>query len=804
MKKIGLLHAALLMAVAAVAQQTDFTLRGHVKSDQGPDLPNAVFALYKVTDSSFVRGTVATADGSFEMRHVQPGNYLAKLTFTGFQPFWTSLGVTGDADLPAYTLKPDGKQLQSVTVSGRRPVIEQHLDATTLTINDLVRKEAANSYEIMRFAPNLYISDNEDNITMAGKDMLQVMINGRVQRMTGRDLVKLLKSIPSSQVESVDLMSNPSSKYDVQGNTGIINIRLKRTDQVGVVDNINLSHSQATHSLGDLSNSLNYANGRFYLTTYLAYHYGHYVTRYNEDALITTAGSPYNLQINNTHLDQWSDPVIKLGLDYSLTSHSTIGAQAEHERSTNTASYYTLTAVGQPGHNPDSSIATNSREPNTRTWNTYNLNYRYHSDHGSELTFDADRSYYKKDDNNTLTNTILKGGGSYPGSINDYNINTQVDLLTFKTDYTKNFRSQVKLEAGAKMSIVRTRNDQLTSDMESGNFKLDSLLSNNYDYHEHIESAYLNFGKSFKKWGFQGGLRYEITQSKGVSTSLYGTSTEKPDTAYGNLLPSVFINYNPTSKSSFRLSFVQRIKRPSYEDLNPFSYQVDEFTYYYGNPGLRVQKNSNLELDYNFRNKLNLAATYVYTTDYFATIFYQQGGIFYQSIENTGYSANLNLNVSYPIQFAKWWSAENKVNGFYSHFRGPLLAGYLNEGMWSYNLYTSQRFVLPGENILRVTARYTAPQLRLYNHDASSGSVSVSVGRQIIRKQGLIRIGVSDIFDTQRQLTTVHFGSLNYVQDNTWESRTVFAEFSLKLGGSKLKQHSDHQTGNAEERSRTK
>jgi iron complex outermembrane recepter protein len=803
MKKFLLLGIQLLLMIQAFSQNA--AIKGEIKNHEGKPLGDAVVSIHRTTDSALVKAVLTGQAGQFAMEGVKAGQYILRVTHVSYDAFWVNPFTVPETGLAvdAIALQPKSGKLAEVIVAARKPVVDQRIDGTVINITDQVRREAPNAFEVLRFAPNVNLSDNEDGIEMTGKSMVDVMLNGKLVRMSARDLIKLLKSIPSSSVAQVDVLSNPSSKYDVQGNTGIINIKLRRTD-VGTNGNVSVGHTKGANHMGDLSLGLNHGIGNFYLTGYTAYHHGTYQTKYTENRLAGQgSGNPFVLDRSNVHWDKWSDPVLRLGMDWYISPRHTIGALVEMEKSTNTASYNTLTNIGRPNAPYDSSIFTSSFSPNTRKWNTYNLNYRYADTMGREFNFDIDRSYYDKIDDNTINNEFRKPGSSVNGPANMFRTNTIIDIFTFKADYVRNYKSKLKLEAGAKFSLVRTDNDQLARYMGPGGIKTDTSRTNDFRYDEKIQAVYGNVSKSIRKWGFQAGLRIEYTISDGLATNLNKTSIRKPDTSYLNVLPSLFVNYSGLKNHSFRFSFVQRIKRPGYDDLQPFDYQIDQFLYHLGNPSLRVQKNSNVELNYSFKNKLNVTAGYVYTTDYFNTIFFQQQGIVYERMENTGESRNFNLNLSYPLRPAKWWSSENRVTVFNNHFKGPLLEGYLDEGKWSYTLYTSQRFILPGENILRITARYTAPQQRLYFMDGESASVSASLGRQIFKKKGLFRIGISDIFFTQRTNTDVNFGSLQYTQKNRWESRSVFMEFSLRFGSNKIKEMRERQTSNAEERGRT-
>lgn len=809
MKKILIYCLLMLIINSAIGQTKDsLFIKGKINAPDGSKLTGAVASLLSVKDSSLLRGAATDENGNFSFNKLSAGEYLIKASFIGFDGFLTEPIILSDSgiNLPAIALKNANVTLAAVVVSSQKPLIEQRVDATVLNINELVLKEAANAYEVLRFAPNVNLSDNEDNVEMNGKNYVEIMLNGKLVRLTGRDLVKLLKSIPSQSVSQVDIISNPSAKYDVQGNAGIINIKMKKVVNAGFNGNASVSHIKSVNNMGDLSASLNYGRGKLYITNYLAYHYGKYRTRYNETRLSNPVINPILLRRNNINIDNWRDPVLRTGIDLYLNPRHTIGGIIELERSSNKTGYTTFTDIGKSGMEADSSIFASSSAPNVRNWNTYNLNYRFTDTSGSEFNFDIDRSYYKKTNDNTIkTGSNSSIGAPYKtGPAFLFNSLEIIDLLTFKADYSKSYSSKFKLEAGLKSSFVDNKKDQLAEIMVNNSVKTDTGSTNYFKYTERINAAYATVGQKYKKWSYQVGVRFEHTNSIGISTSLKGIKINKPDTAYLNVLPSAYLSFLPNKKHSLRVSFIQKIKRPNYEDLEPVDYQIDQFYFHLGNPSLRVQKNANLELNYSYKNKLNLIASYVYTTDYFTDVLYQEQGILFERKDNTGQLKSFNFNASYPIRPTEWWSADNRVTVFNNRFTGPLLEGYLDEGKWSYTVYTSQRFAIAKEYILRLTARYNAPQQRLYFFDESSGSVSLSFGKQILKKKGTVRIGFSDIFQQQRTNTRVDFGSLQYSQRNTWESRSVSLDFSLRFGSNKIKQPRERETGNSDEKGRTK
>ena len=243
--------------------------------------------------------------------------------------------------------------LKEVIIKGQQPVVQQKADRTIIVVNEGVRKLADNAMQLIALAPGLTISDNEDAIQLSGKDGVEVMINNKLVKLSGRDLVKLLKSMPSGSVSQVEIMANPSAKYDVTGNTGLLNIVTKNNELTGFNGNVDLETSQSIHNMSDLSSTFNYGSDHLALTAYLGYHSGNYPTQYTEARQLE---SGFLNQQNHTD-ERWSDPIFRLAGDYFLGSKQTISALIEQERSNNHGGYLTNSAT------PDSTYTTTSVKP---------------------------------------------------------------------------------------------------------------------------------------------------------------------------------------------------------------------------------------------------------------------------------------------------------------------------------------------------------------------------------------------------------------------------------------------------------
>ncbi|RKR82127.1 outer membrane receptor protein involved in Fe transport [Mucilaginibacter gracilis] len=744
------LSLLLLCSLSTFAQ-----VSGKVTDEKGQPLPGAVIKIYHTVKP--VKVTITDNEGHFDYNGT--ADYLIT-TYTGFLPDTVKTLKPG----MLIRLRPDTKTLKEVSIVSRQPIIRQETDRTVISVNAQVKKLADNGLEILNLAPGITVSDNEDAILMSGKSEVQIMINDKVVKMTPRDLAKMLKAMPSGSIKQVEFLSNPPAKYEVNGNTGIINIKTNGVVK-GLTGNVDYSTSQGTNNWTDLSGLLNYGAGKLAISGYGAWHRGGYLTQNTKVRQL----NPGTLDQQTSSLDKWSDPVFRIAADYAISHNSTFGGIVEREASTNTGSYDTYSQQGA------NSYQTSSRNPNVRHWNTYNLNYRYSDTLGTDMSIDLDRADFYKNGNITLLTT------GQPRL--NYQTATGIRISTLKTDYSHAWKNKLKLEAGLKIAGVQTDNTQ---------------DANVFHYHENIRAVYTSLSRSNAHWGWQLGLRAEQTEAKGEAGSLV-----KPDTSYLNLLPSAYLTYTPTGKHHFRLSLSRRIRRPDYSDLQPFTYVLDPLNQQTGNPGLRVQRNDQAELTYTFDDRITLVSSYNHSTDYFSTVYRQSGDILVESPANTGTMNTLNFDLNYPLKIAKWWNMLNKANIGNDHFSGELFQGRLDQGKWRYQFSTSQRITLPGKYQLQLSGRYTSASQNLIYSQQSTANASASIGRKFFNDQASLRIGISDIFKTQRNYTSVNFGSLQYTDLGTFESRRVSLNFSWRFGNNKVRQTRERNRGDEDEKGRS-
>lgn len=710
-----------------------------------------------------IKATLTDGEGKFDLAR-QATYYV--FSYTGYKND-TIRRAHSDIRL---IMVPDARQLNEVAVTSSRPVLKQEADRTIITVNSTIKKLASNVLEVINLAPALTVNDNEEAILMSGKSEVQVMINDKVVKLTPRDLAKMLKAMPVGSITAIEVMTNPPAKYEVNGNTGLINIRTNAV-QKGINGNLDYSTSQGVSNWSDLSGLLNYGNGKFALNGYGGWHTGGYQTK---DA-ITRSLSSGILNQQTIHLDKWNDPIIRLTFEYQLNRNSIIGGLVEREQSHNTATYST-----DSQQIPGASYSTTGDVPFLQRWTTFNINYRFNDTVGNELTADLDKADYHRDNHTSVFTT------NQPPL--DYHTLTNININTVKTDYTHRWKNGTKLESGVKFGDVQTNDNQ------NGNL---------FSYRERIISAYASLNRNFEKWNIEVGLRGEQTSAQGTGKPVSGAIITKPDTNYLNILPAIYLTYLLNDKNNFRLSVNRRVKRPDYDDLQPITYEVDPLNYTTGNPGLRVQQNDVAELTYTYDNRISVIGSYTRSSDYFNQVIQQSGDVLYHLSANAGTMKSWNIDVNLPFKAARWWNMLYKLNIANDQFTGQQFQGFLNEQKWHYQLSMTQRINLPGQYLLQFGARFTSASLNLIYYKQSDANTTVSISKKFFNDQALVKIGASDLFDTQRNYTAVNFGTLRYTDLGSYESRRISLSLSWKFGNQKIRQTAERVNGDAEEKERS-
>ncbi|TDH23224.1 TonB-dependent receptor [Segetibacter sp. 3557_3] len=793
-----------LLAITGVVAQSNFVITGTVKDQQGNPLRQASVSLLRAKDSSIVKAEVSNENGRYELSAAAEQAYLLLFTMVGYENNYTSQFKLEADRTTDVSLQTATRILNDVSVTARKPMIEIKADKTIFNVEGSINATGSNALELLQKSPGMRV-DNNDNISMKGKNGVRIYIDGKPSQLDVKDLAAYLRSINSNDIEAIEMISNPSAKYDASGNAGIVNIRLKKNKKYGTNGSVNAGLVQGVTPKGNGSFNLNYRDKLVNLFGNVGTNIGNYQNTIDL----------YRIQ-SDTLFDQKSKSVsnnknynAKAGADYFINSRNTIGFIVNGNISSSDWANDSRTSVSDATSKQfvKTLDATNSVNGNRVNFNS-NVNYRYADTSGKEINVDADYGLFRGTGRSYQPNHYRDAKGDILYSvINRNNTPTDIDIYTIKADVEMN-KWKGKLGYGAKGSYVKTQNAfELFTD-RSGTPVKDLQRSNRFKYIENVNAAYVNFNRSLgKKFSLQAGLRAEQTNSEGVLKRDDNVVQDDNNIKrhYFNLFPSGALTYNVNSKNTLNITFSRRIDRPSYQDLNPFENKLDELTFEKGNAFLKPQYTNNIELSHTFRSLITSSVGYSHVKDYRAQfIDTANKNATYVQQRNLASQKIYSFNVGSSLPLAKWWSGYVNVYGNYQKFDGEFTNQKIDLSVFGYGGYFQSAFKLGHDYTAEVSGWFNGPGLDGTIRAKAMGAADIGVQKLFMDKKATVKLSVTDVFRTARWGGITNANGLYAKLGGTWESQTIRLNFTYRFGSNQISSARQRKTGLDNEANRIK
>ncbi|TWF32520.1 outer membrane receptor protein involved in Fe transport [Chitinophaga polysaccharea] len=816
-KAIALSVSMLTTALTTIAQNAP-GVGGQITQNGNRPVEFATVTLLKAKDSSLVKGAIADINGKYEFEQVKQGQYLVAAVSVGMNKAYSSAFEVGNGrvSVPAVTLQAVSKALKGVDVTARRPFVEQKADKMVVNVENSITASGGSAMEVLEKSPTITV-DKDGNISMKGKAGVVIMIDGKPTNMTSQDVAELLKSMPAANLDQIELIANPSARYDAAGNAGIINIKLKKNANYGTNGSVNLGGIQGERPRYNGGLNLNHRTAK--MNIFGSYNYSH---RENQQELTVYRSymedgqqKVYDQANNMTQKSNYQGG--KIGADYFLSKGHTIGVMIDLSSNHRFFPTYANTLIGN-GQRVDSILSTNTNYDGKWKRGAYNINYRGVLDStGRELNVDLD---YARNTNRQLTDLYAFSRGTNEklllgSDTSRSNQPSTIDIKTAKIDYIQPLKHQAKLEVGAKVSFVTSDNNARFDSLRMGNWMLDENRTNHFIYKENINAAYINYNRQFKKIGVQLGLRGEQTHISGSSASQKAQQPVlvKNDSTYFNLFPSMALTYNMNKNNTFGLTYSRRIQRPSYDDLNPFEFYLDRYTKQAGNPYLKPQYSNNFEITHTFKQFLITSIGYSHTKDMMTRLLESDvdkstgdSSILRYKYMNVAKSDNFNLNVSMPMPVTKWWTSFTTLSVSYSNFQTVVNNNNVKTASAAFFGRTQHTFTITKKIAAEATFFYVSPQVTeegLFKMKAMS-SLDLGASMKVLNNKGSVKLNVSDIFRTSYFRGDFSNAGRYTAVANRWDSRQVRLSFNYRFGNTNVKAARTRQTGLEAEQSRVK
>lgn len=780
------------------------TIKGRVNDQQNAPAAAATMSLLRATDSSVVKLEVSKTDGTYQFAAVQPGKYLVKATLTGHTPAYSGVLDMDTTDLTAdLTVKKAVAEMRGVTVTAVKPLIEIKADKTIVNVEGTVNATGSDMIELLRKSPGVMV-DKDDNLSMAGKNGVQVFIDGRPSPLSGEDLARYLRSIQSSQVESIQLITNPSARYEAAGNAGIINIILKKNKALGTNGSVAAGWNIGTFPKYNGSLSLNHRSAKLNVFGTAGVSRARNITTMNTyrsipDSVFDQKG---NLEARMTGYNA------KVGADYFVNKQTTIGTIITGNFSDPTLTTFNTTPIAgkKTGEISRILVAGGNNERKSNMINA-NLNFTHNGAKGRVLSLNADYGNYNIKSNQIQPNEYYDPTGQTLLSRTAITMITpaKIDIYSFKADYEQTL-GKGKLEAGGKTGYVKTDNDFQQYD---NNLVKDLDRSNRFFYKENINAAYVNYSRAFKGFMIQAGLRAENTNIEGISSAFKneGNGHQPYDSSfkrhYTDLFPSASVTFNKNPMSQLSVTYSRRIDRPSYQQLNQFELRLSDYYSMRGNVNLRPQYTNSFGITHTYKYKLTTSLNYSIVKDMFTQVTDTTDiSKSFVTLRNLASQKVLNLNVSYMFRKGNFTSVMN-ASANYSSYKANIDNRRISQDAFGFGSFMQNSLSFAKTWTGELTGFYYAPTLMMgVMRTKGMWSTDAGIQKKVWNGKATIKASVSDIFRSLRYRATTDFSGQRTTNDIRFESRMFKLNFTYRFGSSTVKAARQRSTGADDENKR--
>jgi iron complex outermembrane recepter protein len=788
--KISILSICLFLFLSGAMAQNAGKISGSIlKNDKPAD--GATISLLRAKDSATVKLSASNKEGQYVFENIAEGKYLLSITAIGHRKAWSSVvelsSQAPTVQVPAITLIPVSKDLADVTVTSKKSLIEQRIDRTILNVDASITNIGTSALEVLEKAPGVTV-DRDGNISLKGKEGVMIMVDGRPTQLSGPDLANLLRNMNSSQLDQIEIMTNPPARYDAAGTSGIINIKTKKAITAGFNGSASLAYSQGRYPKTNEGFNFNYRNAKLNLFSNLSHNYQKrfqtlWLDRNILDDVDNSIIRIFNQQSNRVGTGNAYSA--RMGIDFFADKKTTLGALVNLNASEMTSSNPNITNISNASKELQS--VTNALVNSDRDWKSIsaNLNFRRILDKkGKEITSDIDYVKHSSDDDLFMVNSYTDAAGDPLSKADTLTglLPQEINVYSARIDYLHPLKKDARFEAGVKTSIVRTDNNARYDSIQYGQVIPDLNRSNHFIYEENINAAYLNLSTPLsKKITAQFGLRVENTNAKGRQKS----TGENFDRHYTQLFPTAYFQYKANDNNNFGVNFGRRVRRPSYQSLNPFIRFLDRYTYSQGNPNLKPSVSNNVEISHTWKNKITTTLNYTVVKDIIQEIIQQKGDEAYNKPDNVAslYSAGLSVNANTPI--TKWWTSNINVNANYNKYKGVVNNAPINLSATSFVINGTQQFKINKTFSAELNGQYRSGWLEGVIRVKPIGMIGAGISQQILKSKGTIRLTARDIFYTQKMRGKSQYGNVDVAIRQQAETQVVTIGFTWNFSKGK-------------------
>ncbi|MGH1388122.1 TonB-dependent receptor domain-containing protein [Kordia sp.] len=780
----------LITFICSISFGQNFT--GKIIDTQNQPISFANIVVKDKADDSLITGVISDENGEFSINTKTENVYL-EISFIGFT---TKKIVPTQPAIGTIVLEEDGQELQEVVITARKKLIQQKVDRLIFNVENTVAGTGGTALDALKVTPSVNV--DTDKLAIVGKGNVRVMVNDRIVQLSGNELNAYLNTIASDDIKSIEVITTPPSKYDAEGNSGLINIVLKKSKENSWNNQFRTSYTQATYALFNFGNTFNYNKDKVSVIASLNGTKGH-SAQFNEfDIVYPSASTATNLDMKNR------ENLIsgRLGVDYNLTDNATVGVLYSGSFEDKGINDDGVTRMNDG--NGTFTINEGNAET-TRKNHSLNAHYIQKLDTlGRKLSVDVD--YFNFDNSSTrrFSSEQFITNQSYFEAENS--TNQKIKNYSAKIDM-EHPSEWANFSYGVKTTITKTDSDVAFYNTTTGTPIFDPTQSNEFMYSENINAIYADMSKPLgEKWQTKIGLRFENTRTKGVSE----TNNQTDINTYNKLFPSVFLGYNPSRENMFNLSYSKRIQRPSFERLNPFRFYINSISYQEGNPFLKPQISDNLELQHIYKGKLISKAFVSYVDNGYFNIIKAEDGAQQRIVvtfDNFYTAYNYGLTETFLYNPTKWWNTTTQatVSKMDTRYKDGFDLDAELLSRWNFQFYNRNVFHLNEAKTVQAEATfiYASPQKLMYFSVSEMVNLDLGLKFSLLDKKLNCAVAINDIFRRKATSVNTKTNGIDQTYYNYFDTRSVKVSLNYSFGNKKIKVK-QRNSGNESEQNRAK
>ena len=800
MKKSILFVLALLFSVQI---SYAITVKGRVlDKSTGHPMEYATVRACTLPDSTFVTGCITEPTGQFSL-DLEKGRYVLEVQYMGFITQYKNINLDGTKnpfDVGKINLSPDSRLLNEVDVVAEQSTYEMTLDKRVFNVGKDVANTAGNAIEVLENIPAVSV-DVEGNVSLRGDDGVRILIDGKESGLSGMSTQDALRTLQGDMIERVEVITNPSVRYDAEGSAGIINIILKKDKRQGFNGAVNIRTGYPW--MYGVSLSGNYRLKRWNL--FASYGFNN---RSNVGGGVNKTKRFSDIIDNDTIFTQLTDQTterrmrrmghnVRVGADYYITDHDIISAAFVYRK----GRLETHPVVKYYDEYPQ--LGTSSYDERAEDYEEITPMY--------EVTMDYDKTFERKGRSlkanvRYFTNAEKAGSDITETLYPDKNMTEKLWTLYQKTsndqsmrnlqasiDYVHPFLTKAQWEIGGKYTNRNIASlSEVTEQDSTGQYHPLSNYCYDYEYHEQVAALYTSLGNDWGRWSGQIGLRAEMTD---IMTNLKGYAHDGTDSINGgkpyfDFFPSAHLNYSVNEFNQFQVSYTRRIRRPGFWQMSPFRSYNDNRNIRMGNPTLTPTYMDSYELGYiHFWDKasFNFTTYYRHGTNMIRSYTYEDDGVFYSMPVNFGKADDFGVEMVAQGQMTKWWNLNGNVNFFRSHFDGEINGKTYNDATWMLFGRAVSKFKVSNWFDLQLTAHIMGPHKEPLGMRKGNWWMDLAVSKEILRGNGTVTFNVRDLFNSRSWGGESWGDGFWQYNTSTWNRRSFSLNFNYRINQQNIK-----------------